>query len=261
PQEVGMLRSVRVAAVTLSVLASSGSAFAENPVLPLPAADQQRLDALLGAGVVGKPLPSAPIDEPRRYFPLQEKSPTYKVTSGKNAGKTQVLGVAKGKRPGGNEAWRFQLSDSLAAFVRNTAEGDLIMPAVTDTGEGVVVVTTPANPFLAKGMKPGESRPFKQSVSVNYLDDPTYQDYSGSLTGTYTYLGTFQVTVPAGTYPAIGMRVACEGKVGPAHAQDMAYYLFAPGVGIVAMVSQEDAEAFWIIPLDSSSGRVLAATQ
>jgi len=41
----------------------------------------------------------------------------------------------------------------------------------------------------------------------------------------------------------------------------MAYYLFAPGVGIVAMVSQEDAEAFWIIHLHSSSGRVLASLQ
>jgi len=256
-----MLRRFHLPIVSLSLLACAGLAFAEGPVLPLPAADQQRLDALLGAGVVGKPLPSAPFDEPRRYFPLQEKSPTYKVTSGKNAGKTQVLGVAKGKRPGGNEAWRFQLSDSLAAFVRNTAEGDLIMPAVTDTGEGVVVITTPANPFLAKGMKPGETRQFTQSVSVNYLDDPTDQDYSGSLTGTYTYLGTFQVTVPAGTNPAVVMRVACEGKVGPAHTQDMAYYLFAPEVGVVAMVSQEDAEAFWIIHLDSSSGRVLAAAE
>ena len=256
-----MLRRFFVPVISLSLLASAGSALAENPVLPLPAADQQRLDAMLGAGVVGKPLPSAPIDEPRRYFPLTEKSPSYTVTSGKNAGKTQVLGVAKGKRPGGNEAWRFQLSDSLAAFVRNTVEGDLIMPAVTDSSEGVVVITTPANPFLAKGMKPGESRSFTQSVSVNYLDDPTDQDYAGSLTGTYTYLGTFQVTVPAGTYPAVVMRVACEGKVGPAHTQDMAYYLFAPEVGIVAMVSQEDAEAFWIIHLDSSSGRVLASAQ
>lgn len=256
-----MLRRLRGSIAASFLLASAGAAFAENPVLPMPAADQQRLDALLGPGVVGKPLPSAPIEEPRRYFPLQEKSSKYTVTSGKNAGKTQVLGVAKGKRPGGNDAWRFQLSESLAAYVRNTVEGDLIMPAVTDTGEGVVVITKPANPFLAKGMKPGESRSFTQSVSVNYLDDPTDQDYSGSLSGTYTYLGTFQVTVPAGTYAAVVMRVSCEGKVGPAHTQDMAYYLFAPGVGIVAMVSQEDAEAFWIIHLDSSSGRVLASMQ
>jgi hypothetical protein len=67
--------------------------------------------------------------------------------------------------------------------------------------------------------------------------------------------------VPAGSYAAIVMRVTCEGKIGPAHTQDMAYYVFSPGVGVIAMVSQEDAEAFWIIHIDSSSGRVLAAAQ
>ena len=248
-----------VLAFELSVVATQ-SASAQGQVLPLPAADQQRLDALLGAGVVGKALPSAPIDEPMRYFPLREKSPSYTVTSGKNAGKTQVLKIAKGQRPGGNDAWRFGLSSTLSAFLHN-ANGDLMMPAVTDTYEGVVVITTPPNPFLLKGMKPGETRNFAQKVSVNYLDDPTDQRYSGSLTGTYTYLGTYQVKVPAGTYPAVAMRVACEGEVGPAHTQDMAYYLFSPGVGVVAMVSQEDAEAFWIIHLDSSSGRVLASSE
>ena len=249
-----------VAAFVLSISAA-GAASAQGQVLPLPAADQQKMDAMLGAGVVGKALPSAPIDEPKRYFPLQEKTPSYTVTSGKNAGTTQVLKVAKGKRPGGNDAWRLELSSTLAGFLRRTVEGDLMMPAVTDTDEGVVVITTPPNPFLLKGMKPGETRNFAQKVSVNYLDDPTYQDYSGSLTGTFTYLGTYEVKVPAGTYPSVVMRVTCEGKVGPAHTQDMAYYLFSPGVGVVAMISQEDAEAFWIIHLDSSSGRVLASVE
>ncbi len=250
----------RVAVVAFAVsVAIAGAASAEGPALPLPAADQQKLDALLGAGVVGKALPSEPIDDPTQYFPLQEKAPSYRITSGKHAGETQVLDVKKGKRPGGNPAWRFQLSPSLAGFLHSTVDGDLMMTAVTDSDEGVVVITTPANPFLLKGMKPGSSRNFSQTVSVNYLDDPAAQDYAGSLTGTYAYLGRYQVTVPAGSYPAIVMRVTCEGKIGPAHTQDMAYYLFSPGVGVVAMVSQEDAEAFWIIHLDSSSGRVLAA--
>ena len=71
-----------------------------------------------------------------------------------------------------------------------------MMPAVTDTSEGVVVVTTPANPFVLKGMKPGETRPYSQQVSVIELDDPADQEYSGSLNGTYTYVGTYQVKVP-----------------------------------------------------------------
>jgi hypothetical protein len=33
------------------------------------------------------------------------------------------------------------------------------------------VVSTPANLFISKGMKPGETRKFVQEVSVRYLDD------------------------------------------------------------------------------------------
>ena len=48
-----------------------------------------------------------------------------------------------------------------------------------------------------------------------------------------------------------------EGKVGPAHTHDTAYYFFAPGKGVVAMISQEDATAFWVIHIDTTSGKVL----
>ena len=138
-----MLEISKAAVVLLALsLALAGAASAQGPVLPLPAADQQRLDSLLGVGVVGKALPSAPIEDPTHYFPLQEKTPSYKITSGKHVGETQVLNVQKGKRPGGNPAWRFQLSPTLAGFLRNTVEGDLMMTAVTDADEGVVVITT-----------------------------------------------------------------------------------------------------------------------
>jgi hypothetical protein len=233
------------------------SARAQGVVLPLPPQDQQMITAQLGPGVVGNALPSLPIGDASTYFPLQERAPTYQVTTGRNAGNTQTLGLMKAHRPNGNVAWRFQMSPSLAGFIRQTPEGDLVMPAVNDPGEGVVVVTTPANPFVPKGMQPGETRSYSQQVSVNYLDDPTDQRYSGTLNGTYTYVGTYQVTVPAGTYQAVLFRVKCEGKVGPAHTQNTAYNFFAPGVGMVAMIMQEDVSAFWIYNIDSTAGKVL----
>jgi hypothetical protein len=161
----------------------SVSAFADGAVMQLPSEDQQVIAAKLGPGVVGKALPSKPMDEPSIYFPLQNRTPAYVVTSGPHAGKTQKLGLASARRPGGKAAWRFQLSPTLAGFIRMTPENDLVMPAVSDTGEGVVVVTTPANPFLPKGMMPGETRSFSQTVSVDHLDDPTDKEYSGSISG------------------------------------------------------------------------------
>jgi hypothetical protein len=233
----------------------------DGQVNALPTEDRRVIDRLLGPGVVGQAVTSAPIDDTSLYFPLEERSSSYQVTGGPNAGSVQTLPVAKGKRPAGNAAWRLALSPSQAGFLRQTEQGDLVMPAVSDAGEGVIIVTTPPNPFLLLGMKPGETRTLSQTVSVNYLDDPSKQDYSGTLSASYTYLGTYQVTVPAGTYPAVLVRLKYEGKVGPAHTEDSAYYFFAPGIGLVAMISQEDVEAFWIIHLDSRSGKVLAAAQ
>jgi len=137
------------------LLVASRAALAQGVVLPLPPEEQQQITALLGPGVVGKALPSKPIADASVYFPFQDKTLTYQVTSGSNTGNTQMLSLAKTRRPDGKSAWRFQLSPSLAGFIRQTPEGDLIMPAVSDAGEGVIVVATPANPFVPKGMKPG----------------------------------------------------------------------------------------------------------
>jgi hypothetical protein len=237
----------------------ASTAFAQGVVLPLPAEDTQRLNTMLGPGVVGSPVPSKPLSDGNTYFPLQNKTLTYQVTSGKNAGNTQALTVSRRSRPNGQQAWRFQFSPTLAGFLNQTVDGALIMPAVSDSGEGVIVVSAPANPFVPKGMNPGETRSFSQNVSVNYLNNPSDQRYSGNVAGTYTYLGTYRVTVPAGTFNADLIRVKFEGEVGPAHTKDTQYNFFAPGVGLVAMITQEDIEAFWIFNIDTSTGKVLAA--
>jgi len=101
-------------------------------------------------------------------------------------------------------------------------------------------------------MQPGETRSYSQQVSVNYLD-ASDQKYSGSLNGAYTYVGSYQVTVPAGTFQAVLFRVKCEGKVGPAHTHNTAYNFFAPGVGMVAMILEEDVTAFWLFNIDSTT--------
>jgi len=233
------------------------SAEAQDVILQLPADDKQTITAQLGPGVVGKALPSKAIEDVSIYFPLHDAASIYQVIAGPNAGRVQTLGLAKVMRPNGGIAWRFQLSPTLASFIHQTPDGDLMMPAISDMGEGVVVITTPANPFILKGIKPGESRSYMQRVVINELDDPSDQKYSGSLNGTFTYLGTYLVTVPAGTYGAILFRLKCDGKVGPAATHDTAYYFFAPGKGMVAMIAQENATAFWLIHIDTRSGKVL----
>jgi hypothetical protein len=80
---------------------------ADGVVLQLPPEDQQAITARLGAGVVGKALPSQPIQDTSAYFPLQDKVLLYQVMAGSNAGNTQTLSLAKARRPSGKPAWRF----------------------------------------------------------------------------------------------------------------------------------------------------------
>ena len=251
-------RKIYLVLVALAIVSFLADARAQSPVLLLPASDQQQLSAHLGAGVVGTALPSQPILDTSSYFPLRERAFTFNVTSGSNTGNVQTLSVKQARRPGSGVAWRFNFAPSLSGFINVTAGGDLIMPAVSDADEGVIVLTTPANPFVVKGMKPGESRSFRQKVSVNYLDDPTRRDWGGQLNSTYTYVGTYQVTVPAGTFDAILIRFAYRGKVGPADVVYTAWYFFARDVGLIAMVNLEDVSAFWIYHNDTTIGKVLA---
>ena len=244
--------------VALTIVLAASDAGAQGIVLALPADDQQALTKYLGPGVVGAARPSEQIVDASAYFPLvQEKMFTYQITTGSNAGKSQTHHLRKARRPSGVPAWRFALSASLAGFINTTPSGDLVMPAVSDSEDGVVVVATPANPFVIQGIKPGESRSFTQTISVNYLDDPSRQDYAGNLNGTYSYVGTYQVTVPAGVFDAILVRLDYEGKIGPAHVKDRSWYFFARGAGIVAMVNHEDVSAFWIYNVHTTTGRVL----
>lgn len=250
--------SFRLAVVPLAIVLGAVNSNAQGVVLPLPSDDQQVITAQLGPAVVGAARPSEAILDASAYFPLEPKTVPFRVTSGKNAGNTQELGLRSALRPSGLPAWRFRLSPSLAGFINVKSNGDLIMPAISDADEGVVVVSTPATPFIMKGMKPGDSVTLSQAVSVNYLENPSKQDHSGTLTTTQTYVGTYQVTVPAGTFDAVLLRLHYDGKIGPAEVKYRSWYFFARGVGVIAMITQEEVSAEWIYHTDTTTGKVLA---
>jgi len=98
------------------LLLASESAGAQGIVLSLPPEDQQMIAAQLGP-IVGRALPSTPIEDVSIYFPLQEKASIYRFTTGRDTGKTQRLGLAKVRSPNGESAWRFQFTPSLAGFI------------------------------------------------------------------------------------------------------------------------------------------------
>ena len=249
-------RIIFAATVGLSLIQPT-QVWAEDTAVTLPDADRKILTEQLGADIVGEPLPSKPLDAPDSLFSFVHVPVTYRFTSGRNKGKTQTLVPTKVKRPGGKIVWRVPLAPSLIGFLKQMPDGDIVMPAVEDTGAEALVVSTPANLFISKGMKPGETRRFVQQVSVRYLDDINDEQWSGKLETDFTYVGTYRTKVPAGTFDAVLLRTTVEGKVGPAHTHATSYSLLAPGVGLVAMILQQRVTAFWIYNVNGAGGKVL----
>ena len=94
-------------------------------------------------------------------------------------------------------------------------------------------------------------------VNVYDISDPSTVTHTGSLTLTVTYLGRYQVTVPAGTYPAALIKWQYNGQVGPATVSDVEYRFFADGVGPVAAIDKQSVSAFLVYNKDTKFGKVL----
>ena len=87
----------------------------------------------------------------------------------------------------------------------------------------------------------------------------TSGEHSGNLELTYTYVGAYRITVPAGTFDASLFKWHYKGKVGPASIDDAIYRFFAPGVGPVARIELKHISAFIIYSDNEKRGTVLTA--
>lgn len=69
------------AIVTLSLGLPLDTALADSAgtVVPLPAADQQEIEKLLGKGIVGAAQPAMPLGSPESYLPPKGSSMSYQV--------------------------------------------------------------------------------------------------------------------------------------------------------------------------------------
>ena len=83
--------------------------------------------------------------------------------------------------------------------------------------------------------------------------------HSGSLGLTYSYIGAYKVTVPAGTYDAALIKWTYNGSVGPANIEDTQYRFLAEDVGVVASVDKKDISAMLIYNDHSKYGKVLVS--
>ena len=186
-------RRSALAAVTLAALIGAlplRTAMAEGTVIPLPSADREEIEKLLGKGVVGEAQAAGPLGSPESYLPLKSASMSYQVID-----KNKKRGEAH-KLEGTTDAafapgWHYSIENAGAAFFQKAPDGSLHTVAEQDLGNKVLSRFVPGEPMIIPGLKPGESRKTTLQVSVYDLSDLKKVTHSGSLDVTYTYIGYY----------------------------------------------------------------------
>ena len=236
---------------TLAADNRSGKAIA------LSRADRTTLERYLGKGVVGPAISSNPLGDAAGVFPFKASVATFRFTSGPDKGKSQVRKFGPVERDKSGQSGRYAKGTNDVLFLHRTANGTVAVVSEQDLKEGVTTRYTPYEPFLTGGLRPGETRKMTIAIKVYDLTQPKDLTHTGSLDLTYSYLGAYKVTVPAGTYDAALLKWHYKGSVGPASIEDTAYRLFAKSAGVVAMVEKKNISAFLLYNDDSRYGLVL----
>lgn len=229
-----------------------------GPDLTLPEADRLTIETSLGKGSLGPPVSAPIIDEPSQWFPAHPGTKLFQVTQGADAGSQQTVEwtPAKANGPSG----RYQFGQEEVILLRTDKEGSLVIEGVEDTQAESVTRYDPPEPFLVKGLAPGEHQQTQMSVKVFSAQDPKEVTHQGELQVTYEYLGAYRLTVPAGSYDTAITKSTFSGKVGPAKIEDIQYRFFAQKVGLVATIENRQVSALLVYQSNKFIAKVLSQT-
>ncbi len=211
----------------------------------------------LGKDVLGMPLAGNPIANAEKFFPFEDGTWTYRFTSGDDKGKTEEHTFTKIVRDNSNVAGRYAVGPEDFWFVRRDDDGNIWVVTEQDASDGVVIHYSPPQPLYVAGLEPGDVKKSKIKVKIYDLSHPDHLKYSGWLDLTLTYIGAYQVTVPAGTFDTALVEWNFDGEVGPASVKESQYRFMVEGIGPVAVVEKKAISAFLIYNNDSKFGKVL----
>ncbi|MBW1781656.1 MAG: hypothetical protein JRL30_13050 [Deltaproteobacteria bacterium] len=245
-----------VAAVTGGVSTTYGGEPSSGTVLQLPDTDRKAL-AILGKGVVGRAVAAVPIAGASGLMPLRAGKWTYRVLAGDHAGEDQEDRVAQPRHHKMGKAWRRVVGRQFIEYFRVGTGGNMELVSEVDLEEDVITRYVPVFSVIYEGMRPGETRSVETDIGVYDLHDPTDEKYKGRLKVTHTYIGAYEVVVPAGKYRTVLIKSTYNGKVGPASVDDVGYVFYSPGTGIVAAVERSHVSAFLFYNKKTRTPKVL----
>ena len=246
--------------VAIMIMGITGKGFSRDQVpgkiVQLNENDREAL-TILGEGVVGKALPARPIKNTAGLMPLREGKWTYQITAGNREGTQQTASISRTHRKNEPILWHRTIKGDYTEFFSVQSNGAVNLASEMDLKQGVITHYDPMFPVMFDGMGPGDKSQVETEIKVYDLHDPAFLKYSGHLTVTHTYVGAYEVTVPAGKYSARLIKSSYVGKVGPAHVVDGSYVFYAENVGMVASVERMHVTAFLFYDKHTKTPKVL----
>lgn len=228
-----------------------------DPVIPLPKKDREQLERGLGPGVVGKAVPAPTIKDPAAFLGAKNRSWKFRITDGDKMGEVETHTFSEFKHDSAGKTWKFVAGANSVSYLRTTSDGSIQLVSDEDRKEGVITRYSPPQPVWVANLKPGDVKRMKIDVKVYDLTDPQEVSHKGYFNMTYTYVGAYEVTVPAGKFDASLLKWEYEGKIGPASVEDVQYRFLAKGLGPAAVIEKMDVSAFLVYQDHTKYGMVL----
>jgi hypothetical protein len=226
-----------------------------GPDLTLPDADRLAIESSLGKGSLGPPVSAPSIDEPSQWFPAYPGTKLFQVTEGPDGGSQQLV---EWTPTNGSTNGRYQFGHEEVILLRTEKDGNLIIEGVEDIQAESVTRYDPPEPFLLKGLAPGEHQQTQMAIKVFSAQDPKEVTHQGELHVTYEYLGAYHLTVPPGSFDTAITKTTFSGKVGTAKIEDIKCRFFAQKVGLVATIENRQVSALLVYQSNKSVTKVLS---
>lgn len=213
--------------------------------------DDQNALKLLGSTVTLAPIDIGPIGTAQDWFPEKAWDVQFRRTGGDKVGTTDTWTMRRVQRAPGTPigskggGWVLTLKGKTASYLDVRASG-ILMPTAQDLQQSVFSRFNPPQPLVLSGQTPGTPVTSKSSVKVYDVHDPTVVAHTGELDFTWTDLGGYRITTPAGTFDTHLVRVNLSGTVGPASIKETRWTFLAKGVGPVALIDGKNISAILV---------------
>jgi hypothetical protein len=251
-----MMRTLTTLLTTLTAgWLFAAPASAADPVIPLTPEITKDLE-VLGKSVVGKALPAPPLDDIEKYLDIGPGKWTYEIVSGDEDTKIRVESYERIDSPDGQKAYKRTIGEKYIEYIQFDRNGHFGKYASDDLESGYGSRMEPGI-LVQRGFKPGEAVKTDGKLAAYKRETPNEIKFRGTMKTKLQYVGAYQVTTPAGSWPAILIRQEYDIKIGPAKASDVAYFFFAEGVGKVAAVETVRISALLIYHSSTKTAKIL----